>query len=209
MKKWQKPAVMGVVLSVMLAVCACGGADPSSQPAESASQSPSQAPSSSQAAEESSSQTGEAPLPEDWVEMEVPGTSVRIHLPDRYAQEDSGQDRVLRASTGDMIVMLAVQDKAGEDQWQAARDEMVASYDAAMSQQMGSQGVEQEDPQLPFASQFYAVLYEGSLDGAPIRNYGAFFATDSYDVFFQVTGLAQGWEEEMDELMDCLAALEA
>ena len=194
MNRWKMALALCLALAVLSGCAGREGAPGEEAPAPSRSGTPASA-SQSWELEEGSL------LPEDLVEREVPGAGASIRLPAEYAQEDSGQEGLLQLSTGDRIVMVAVTEKGAGGR----REEILAGYQETMARQMGSEGIQQEPPQLPFGSDPYAVLYQGDLEGTAICNYGLFFSTDTKDVFFQVTGLAQGWDEELGRLLDCLS----
>ena len=195
MNRWKKGLALGLALAMAAALAACGG-----QTAPGQEEAPSQTGQAASSAPEEEASQEEGSLPQDLEERTVPGTGAVISLPARYEEEESGQEGVLQASTGETIVMVAVRPKG-----EMALEERIAAYRETMAGQMGSEGTEVEPPALSVGTGAYAVLYQGSLEGTSICNYGLFFSTGQSDVFFQVTGLEQGWEEELDQLLDCLS----
>ena len=216
MTKWTA-CLVAVMLSLSLA--ACGGEEaPSEVPSsEAASQSePVSTEESSQVeensqAEESGSEPASSQEPslqpdDDRVEMTGPNTQVTIRLPGEYSEIADSQDNALMAASDDQqtFVMLLSIPLEGAD-GAAVLEEMQQEYQQTMSAQLGTQPVEQEALDLPFAENFYGELYQGMAGGLAASNYIAYFTTDTSVVCYQITSSQDKWDTVFPQLLDCLS----
>ena len=205
MKKRFQLAAAAAALVLALGLGACGQAgssapaEPSSQPQESAVSQESE--SSAESREESQPKAEDAQL----TEFKVPNGSASIQLPSKLSAVDGGLDNTLVVTDGSVVVTLTVADKAGLSD-EEALDQVQKETREMNVQQGGVQPVEQEDPNLAFATAFRGDLYEGvTVENLYFTLYTAHFTTQDSVVVCEMLTPRDSWEGERETLLGCLA----